>query len=212
VSIGTRDALIVVDVQNDFCDGGRLAVPRGSEVVPLINAMMRRSPAFGTIVLTQDWHPADHNSFSSNFPGGSASPFDVVEMPYGPQVLWPDHCLQGTEGAAFHSDLDTQAAALVVRKGMNPAIDSYSAFRENDKRTVTGVAGYLRDRGVERLFLAGLALDYCVRFSAVDAREFGFEAIVVADACRAIDNAGSLAAAHDDFAAHGVPIIAQPAF
>ena len=199
------DALIVVDVQNDFCDGGALAVPRGAEIVPLINGILRHKPDLATIVLTQDWHPAEHKSFASNQPGG-AKPFDVVEMPYGPQVLWPDHCIQTTAGAAFHPDLDTRTATLVIRKGMNPAIDSYSAFRENDRQTETGLAGYLRDRGTQRVFLVGLALDYCVRFSALDARSFGFEPIVLAGACRAIDNNGSLAATHADFAAAGVQL------
>lgn len=206
MNIRPNDALIVVDVQNDFCHGGALAVPGGAEVVPLINRLLRDGPGFRTIVLTQDWHPADHKSFASNQPGG-AKPFDVVQMPYGPQVLWPDHCIQETGGAAFHPDLDTQSATLVIRKGMNPEIDSYSAFRENDRQTETGLAGYLRDRGVQRIFLAGLALDYCVRFSAVDARSFGFEPIVIADACRAIDNDGSVAATYADFAAHGIQSI-----
>lgn len=206
MNIRPNDALIVVDVQNDFCHGGALAVPGGAEVVPLINRLLRDGPGFRTIVLTQDWHPADHKSFASNQPVG-AKPFDVVQMPYGPQVLWPDHCIQETGGAAFHPDLDTQSATLVIRKGMNPEIDSYSAFRENDRQTETGLAGYLRDRGVQRIFLAGLALDYCVRFSAVDARSFGFEPIVIADACRAIDNDGSVAATYADFAAHGIQSI-----
>ncbi len=196
------DALIVVDVQNDFCEGGALAVPGGGEVVPVINRLLRQpaGSAFGTVVFTQDWHPAGHKSFAGSHPAQlGLNPFDVIRMPYGEQVLWPGHCIQGTEGAAFHPDLDRAAATLVIRKGMNGEIDSYSAFRENDKRTATGLAGYLRERGVERVFLAGLALDFCVRFSAVDARELGFQAVVIDDACRAIDTGGSLAAAMDDF-------------
>ena len=200
------DALIIVDVQNDFCEGGRLAVPGGSEVVPLVNALLRPEGGHGfrTIVLTQDWHPANHKSFASKYGDGSHQPFEVVPMPYGDQVLWPDHCIQGTPGAAFHSGLVADPATLVIRKGMNPEVDSYSAFRENDKATVTGLAGYLRERAVERVFLAGLALDFCVRFSAVDARLLGFTPVVIEDACRAIDTGGSLAATRDDFAAHDV--------
>jgi nicotinamidase/pyrazinamidase len=211
LAIRPTDALIVVDVQNDFCEGGRLAVPGGSEVVGPINALLRRrgAEAFGTVVLTQDWHPAEHKSFASRHPGGK--PFDLIQMPYGDQVLWPDHCVQGTPGAQFHPDLHTQSATLIIRKGMNPEIDSYSAFRENDRKTVTGLPGYLRDRGVKRVLLVGLALDYCVRYSAVDAKLFGFEAIVIADACRAIDNAGSLAAAYDDFAAAEVEVTSASA-
>ena len=209
MDVRPTDALIVVDVQNDFCEGGALAVPGGSEVVAPINALLQlpEGQRFGTIVLTQDWHPAEHESFASNHVG--AKPFDLARMPYGDQVLWPDHCLQGTPGAAFHPELDTRVATLVIRKGMNPEIDSYSAFRENDKQTVTGLPGYLRDRGVRRVFLAGLALDFCVRYSAVDAKLFGFEAIVLAHACRAIDNAGSLAATHADFAQHGIGVSSQ---
>jgi nicotinamidase/pyrazinamidase len=170
----------------------------------VINRLLSRT-AFHTVVLTQDWHPADHKSFASNQPDG-AKPFDTIEMPYGRQVLWPDHCVQETLGAAFHPDLDTRNATLVIRKGMNPDIDSYSGFRENDRETETGLAGYFRDRGVDRIFLAGLALDFCVRFSAMDARAFGFQPIVIGDACRAIDNNGSLAEAYADFSANGVVI------
>jgi nicotinamidase/pyrazinamidase len=212
MSIGESDALIVVDVQNDFCEGGRLAVPGGSEVVPLINSLLRpaNGAAFRTVAFTQDWHPADHQSFASRYDGGSHQPFDVVQMPYGEQVLWPDHCVQGTPGAAFHPDLAADRATLIIRKGMNPAVDSYSAFRENDKRTETGLAGYLRDRGVRRVFLVGLALDFCVRYSAVDARLFGFEPAVIGPACRAIDTGGSLAAAHQDFAQHRIELAETP--
>jgi len=206
------DALIIVDVQNDFCEGGRLAVPGGSEVVSVINALLRPSDGHGfwTVVLTQDWHPADHKSFASQYGDGSSKPFEIVSMPYGDQVLWPDHCIQGTPGAAFHPDLFTEAATLVIRKGMNPAIDSYSAFRENDKATETGLAGYLRDRDVRRVFLAGLALDFCVRYSAVDARLFGFEPFVISGGCRAIDTGGSLAATQTDFAEHSVQPVVSP--
>jgi nicotinamidase/pyrazinamidase len=203
------DALIVVDVQNDFCEGGALAVPGGGEVVPVINRLLRQpaGSVFGTVVFTQDWHPAGHKSFAGSHPAQlGLNPFDVIRMPYGEQVLWPGHCIQETEGANFHPDLDRTAATLVIRKGMNGEIDSYSAFRENDKRTATGLAGYLRERGVERVFLAGLALDFCVRFSAIDARELGFQAVVIDDACRAIDADGSLAAAMDDFDRAGVDL------
>lgn len=185
-----RDLLLVVDLQNDFCPGGALAVPEGDQVVRPINALMRR---FADVAATQDWHPSGHLSFASSHPG--RKPFETLEMDYGPQVLWPDHCVQGTRGAAFHVDLDLNAARLVVRKGFHHAIDSYSAFRENDRRTSTGLAGYLRDRGIRRVFLAGLAYDFCVLWSALDAREQGFEAVVIEDLCRAIDLEGSAAAA-----------------
>ena len=201
-------ALLIVDVQNDFCEGGRLAVPGGSEVVPLVNRLLdqARAAGFETVVLTQDWHPAGHRSFASSHEGAGRKPFDLIEMRYGPQVLWPDHCIQGTSGAAFHPELRTERATLVIRKGMNPDIDSYSAFRENDKRTITGLAGYLRDRGADRIVIAGLALDFCVAFSALDAREFGFEAAVITGACRAIDTGGSLQAAMAEFARTGVQL------
>lgn len=184
------DALLVVDVQNDFCPGGRLAVPRGDEVVAVANGLMRR---FGHVVLTQDWHPADHGSFASAHHGRSA--YDTISLDYGPQILWPDHCVQGSAGAAFHSDLDLKPAGLVLRKGCDRRIDSYSAFRENDRTTPTGLAGYLRERGVTRVVLAGLAFDFCVLWSAEDARRLGFEAVVVDDACRALDIQGSEAEA-----------------
>jgi nicotinamidase/pyrazinamidase len=183
------EALIVIDVQNDFCPGGALAVAEGDAVVPGINALLGE---FAVKVLTQDWHPARHLSFASNNPG--RAPFDTVEMPYGPQVLWPDHCVQGTVGAAFHPALRTDAADLVVRKGFRPEIDSYSAFFENDKTTPTGLDGYLRARGAKRLTLAGLATDFCVQYSALDAARLGFEVTVRLDLCRAIDLQGSLAA------------------
>ncbi len=198
-AIEPGDVLLVVDVQNDFCPGGALAVPGGDAVVPLINRLGR---AFTNIVLTQDWHPPDHRSFASAHPG--KQPYDVVELPYGPQVLWPDHCVQDTFGAAFHQALALPHATLTIRKGFRREIDSYSALFENDRRTPTGLAGYLRERGMTRVFLAGLALDFCVAYSAIDARRQGFAAVVVEDACRAIDAAGSLAAARAGFAEAGV--------
>ncbi|KIC23236.1 MULTISPECIES: bifunctional nicotinamidase/pyrazinamidase [unclassified Leisingera] len=182
-------ALIVVDVQNDFCPGGALAVPGGDEVAAPINAMMDR---FDAVILTQDWHPAGHSSFASSHPG--KAPFDTTEMPYGPQVLWPDHCVQGTEGAAFHKDLRTDGD-LIIRKGFRPAIDSYSGFFENDQTTPTGLEGYLRSRGITDLTLAGLATDFCVAFTALDAARLGFGVTVQLSACRAIDLDGSLKAA-----------------
>jgi len=183
-------ALIVIDVQNDFCPGGALAVAGGDEIVPGINALMAEFPA---VILTQDWHPAGHSSFASSHPG--AAPFSTTEMAYGTQVLWPDHCVQGSAGAAFHPALDTDRADLILRKGMNPAIDSYSAFFENDHRTPTGLEGYLRTRGLTDLTLVGLATDFCVNFSAVDAARLGFAVTLRQDLCRGIDMDGSLAAA-----------------
>ncbi|KIC18540.1 bifunctional nicotinamidase/pyrazinamidase [Leisingera sp. ANG-DT] len=182
-------ALIVVDVQNDFCPGGALAVPGGDEVVAPINAMMDR---FDAVILTQDWHPAGHSSFASSHLG--KTPFETTEMPYGPQVLWPDHCVQGTEGAAFHKDLRTDGD-LIIRKGFRPVIDSYSGFFENDQTTPTGLEGYLRSRGITDLTLAGLATDFCVAFTALDAARLGFGVTVQLSACRAIDLDGSLKAA-----------------
>ena len=194
-------ALIVIDVQNDFCPGGALAVPGGDEIVPGINALMQE---FDHVILTQDWHPAGHSSFASSHPG--KSPFDMTEMPYGPQVLWPDHCVQGTRGAAFHAGLDTERAALIQRKGMNPAIDSYSAFFENDRTTPTGLDGALRSLGITELTLVGLATDFCVAYSALDAARLGFDATVRVDLCRAIDLDGSLDAALSQMAAAGVSL------
>ena len=187
ISIGERDTLLLVDVQNDFCPGGALAVPRGDEIVPLVNRLARR---FRHVVLTQDWHPRGHGSFASTYPG--KKPYETVELSYGPQVLWPDHCVQGTRGADFRADLDVPHAELVLRKGYHREIDSYSAFVENDRKTATGLAGYLRERGFARVFIAGLALDFCVRYSAEDAHREGFSVVVVADACRGIDVAGSV--------------------
>jgi nicotinamidase/pyrazinamidase len=202
ITIGPSDVLIAVDVQNDFCPGGRLAVPAGDEVVAPIN---RLAAKFAHVVLTQDWHPAGHLSFASSHAG--RAPFETIDVAYGAQVLWPDHCVQGTEGAAFHRALDIPHAALTIRKGFRPAIDSYSTFYENDRATPTGLAGYLRERGFTRIFLAGLAFDFCVRYSAEDARRLGFEAIVMEDACRGIDLGGSVAATRATFAACGVTCV-----
>jgi nicotinamidase/pyrazinamidase len=199
---GAQDVLLVVDVQNGFCRGGSLAVPGADETVPLINLIAKR---FQHVVLTQDWHPADHRSFASAYPG--RKPLETVELAYGPQVLWPDHCIQGSPGAEFHRDLDIPHAALILRKGCDPDIDSYSAFFENDRTTPTGLLGYLRERGFERVFLAGLALDFCVRYSAEDARRSGFRAVVLEDACRAIDVNGSLEEARQSFAALGIACV-----
>jgi len=193
------DALIVIDVQNDFCPGGALAVPGGDEIVERINGLMGE---FAVTVLTQDWHPADHSSFASQHAG--KAPFEVTEMPYGPQVLWPDHCVQGTEGAALAAGLRTDAADLIIRKGFRREIDSYSAFFENDHETPTGLEGYLRTRGVDRLTMVGLATDFCVHYSAVDAARLGFDVVVPEGACRAIDLDGSLAAAREAMQAAGI--------
>lgn len=192
-------ALIVIDLQQDFCPGGALAVADGDTIVPGVNTLMGEADA---VVLTQDWHPAGHSSFASSHTG--AAPFDVVEMPYGPQVLWPDHCIQGTTGAAFHPELQVDRADLIIRKGYNPQIDSYSAFFENDQSTPTGLEGYLRTRGIDAVVMVGLATDFCVNFSAVDAAKLGFKVRVRADLCRAIDLDGSLAAARRGMAEAGV--------
>ncbi|MEO0387573.1 MAG: bifunctional nicotinamidase/pyrazinamidase [Pseudomonadota bacterium] len=193
-------ALLVIDVQNDFCPGGALAVADGDSVVPLINAMI---PAFETVLYTQDWHPADHRSFADNHPG--TAPFSSIDMAYGPQVLWPSHCVAGTQGAAFHPELLLRGD-LILRKGFRAEIDSYSAFYENDQRTKTGLAGYLRDRGISDLTLVGLATDFCVAWSALDARREGFGATVRLDACRAIDLDGSLDRALAEMAGAGVTL------
>lgn len=184
------DCLIVIDVQNDFCSGGALAVPDGEAVVPVINHLIG---LFDNIIATQDWHPAQHLSFASSHP--QHQPFEVLEVHYGKQTLWPDHCVQGTKGAQIHSALDVCRAQLIIRKGFRAEIDSYSAFHENDRHTSTGLAGYLQGRDLRRLFLVGLATDFCVRYSAEDARHEGFETFVIEDACRAIDLDGSLDAA-----------------
>jgi nicotinamidase/pyrazinamidase len=202
MQILSSDALIVVDVQNDFCHGGALAVQDGDAVIPVIQ---RIAPLFAHVLLTQDWHPAGHSSFASVHPGKKA--FEQVEMSYGMQTLWPDHCVQGSRGAEFHADLNLPQAELVLRKGFRAAIDSYSAFFENDRSTATGLAGYLRERGIGRVFLAGLAYDYCVGFSALDARRLGMPAVIVRDACRAIDLNGSVARMEVEFAAAGGEVI-----
>lgn len=198
----TRNALIVVDVQNDFCPGGALAVADGDAVVPVVNALL---PRFDTVVLTQDWHPADHQSFASQHAG--KTPFEMTDMPYGPQVLWPDHCVQGSAGAAFHPDLNTTPAQLVIRKGFRSGIDSYSAFFENDRSTATGLHGYLQDRGAQAVTLTGLATDYCVFYTAMDAVRLGYGVTLVQNACRAIDLDGSLAAAMAQMQAAGVQFV-----
>lgn len=197
--IDARTALIVVDVQNDFCPGGRLAVAGGDEIVPLVNDLGRR---FSTIVLTQDWHPAGHSSFASSHEG--RKPFETVAMPYGSQVLWPEHCVQGSDGAAFHPGLDLTMAQAIIRKGCRAEVDSYSGFVEADRTTPTGLAGYLRERGVARVAVVGLATDFCVNWTAQDASRHGFETLVVEEACRAIDLDGSLARAWAEMAALGV--------
>ncbi len=194
-------ALIVIDVQNDFCPGGALAVPEGDVIVPGINALMADAEA---VVLTQDWHPAGHSSFASEHEG--QEPYSMIDMPYGPQVLWPDHCVIGSGGAAFHTDLNTDRAEMVIRKGFRRAIDSYSAFFENDHETPTGLEGYLRARGISTLTMVGLATDFCVAFSAIDAAKLGFEVTVRLDLCRAIDLNGSLATAKQDMVQAGVTL------
>src|SRR5262245_13514232 len=204
--IADTDVLLVVDVQNDFCPGGTLAVPRGDEVVPPINRLGER---FQHVVLTQDWHPSGHRSFASANPG--RQPFETVAFAYGPQVLWPDHCVQGTPGAQFHGALDVPHAELVLRKGYRRGIDSYSVFYENDHTTPTGLAGYLRERGFKRAFLVGLALDVCVRYSAEDAQRCGLAAMVIEDACRAIDVGGSMAAARQAFTQLAIPCLGAEA-
>ncbi len=205
--VSDKDVLIIVDVQNDFCTGGRLAVPGGEKVVPAINRIAEK---FENVVLTQDWHPQDHVSFASSH--RRKRPYDTIELSYGPQVLWPDHCVQGSNGAGFHGALDTNRANLVLRKGMHRDIDSYSAFYENDHKTSTGLAGYLRERGLKTLFFAGLAFDFCVRFSAEDARKAGFEAVVIEEACRGIDLDGSVAATHCSLKSAGIAIVGIEAF
>lgn len=197
----SEKALIVIDVQNDFCPGGALAVAGGDEIVPMANRLIGE---FDHVILTQDWHPAGHSSFASVHPG--KNPFETTEMPYGTQTLWPDHCVQGTDGAEFHADLEWTKAELVIRKGFRPAIDSYSAFFENDRTTPTGLAGYLRERGISDLTLVGLATDFCVAYSSLDAVRSGFKATVLLDACRAIDLGGSLAAMKDEMAKAGVTL------
>lgn len=197
------DALLVIDVQNDFCPGGKLAVPQGDAVVPLINELIG---AFEHVILTQDWHPENHHSFASSHAG--KDPFDTAEMDYGTQILWPDHCIQDTEGAQFHPQLRVERAEMIIRKGFRSEIDSYSAFFENDHETPTGLAGYLLERGITSLYLAGLATDFCVHWSAVDGRKRGFEVCVIEDACRAIDTNGSLEHALQQIRNSGARLIA----
>jgi nicotinamidase/pyrazinamidase len=199
ISVRDSDVLVVVDVQNCFMPGGSLAVKEGDQVVPLIN---RLAKSFKHVVLTQDWHTADHISFAAQHPGRKA--FDTVRLSYGTQVLWPEHCIQGTEGAMLHRELDIPHAELIIRKGYRRDVDSYSAFLEADKKTQTGLGGYLKQRGLKRVFLAGLATDFCVAWSALDARRQGFEALVIEDACRGIDNKGSLARAWAEMKAAAV--------
>ena len=196
------DALLVIDLQNDFCPGGRLAVAGGHDIVPVINALAHK---FDHVLLTQDWHPTRHISFASTHPG--TEPFQTIAAPYGAQTLWPDHCLQHSEGAALHPALEVPHAELILRKGFRRDIDSYSAFLENDHETPTGLAGYLRERGLTRLFLCGLAYDFCVRFSAIDGKQLGFETLVIEDATRAVALPGSIDATNAALAAAGVPRI-----
>jgi nicotinamidase/pyrazinamidase len=198
---GEQDVLLVVDVQNDFCPGGALPVPEGDRIVPLVNRLTRQ---FAHVVFTQDWHTPRHASFASTYPG--KQPFQTTALAYGEQVLWPDHCMQGTAGAEFHRDLDRTRAEVIVRKGFRPGIDSYSAFYENDQTTPTGLSGYLRERAFRNVYLCGLALDFCVKWSALDARREGFAATVIEDATRAIDLDGSLAAARKELASAGVGV------
>ncbi len=201
---GLTGLLLVVDVQNDFCPGGALAVPSGDAVVPLIN---RTSEKFLHVALTQDWHPSGHTSFASSHPG--KQPFGSVELPYGTQTLWPDHCVQGSRGADFHKDLRTNKAELILRKGYDKNIDSYSAFFENDRKTPTGLAGYLRERSIKTVHICGLATDYCVFYSAMDAMRLGFAAFVVEDACRGINLADSVELAMREMALAGVVFTAS---
>jgi nicotinamidase/pyrazinamidase len=193
------DMLLVVDMQYDFLPGGSLAVTGGDEIILLINQLGRR---FKNVAMTQDWHPAGHISFASSHDG--PKPFEIMQLPYGPQVLWPDHCVQGTRGAEFSSEIELPHTQLVIRKGYHDVVDSYSGFQEADRKTKTGLAGYLGERGIKRLFVAGLATDFCVNWTAVDAAAAGFEVYVIEDACRAIDTNGSLAAAWTDMNAAGV--------
>ena len=199
LKIDAHDVLLVIDMQNDFMPGGALAVARGDSIVPLVN---RVAGQFGNVVLTQDWHPAGHASFASSHPG--AKPYETTTMPYGAQVLWPDHCVQGGRGAQLHAGLKIDHAILILRKGVNARVDSYSAFAEADRATSTGLAALLKARGLKRVFACGLATDFCVAWSALDARSSGFESFVVEDACRGIDADGSLARAREQMEAAGV--------
>ncbi len=207
IPIDEYDALLIIDVQVDFCPGGRLAIAEGDAVVPIINGLMAR---FEHVIVTQDWHPAGHHSFASTHMGKRA--YESIAAPYGEQTLWPDHCVQGTAGAEFHPELNIATAELILRKGYHREIDSYSAFLENDRQTPTGLAGYLRERGLRRLFVAGLAYDFCVRYSALDGKRLGFETIVIEDACRSVNlsgdlrgsQSGSVAATREEFAKEGI--------
>ncbi len=199
-----QDVLVIVDVQNDFCPGGALAVPQGDEIVPAVN---RLAAEFAHVVLTQDWHPRGHASFASSHPG--RQPFDTIDVAYGEQILWPDHCVQGTRGADFHPDLTIPHAELVLRKGFRAAINSYSTFYENDRRTPTGLVAYLKERRFERITLCGLATDFCVFYSAIDGRQSGFEVAVVTDACRGIGIDGSLANAMHSMEEAGVTLLGR---
>lgn len=202
ITLEATDLLLVIDVQNDFCKGGALAVPDADAVVPMINALMGHFPQ---VVLTQDWHPAGHSSFASSHEG--AEPFSEIDMPYGPQTLWPDHCVQGSKGAEFHPDLSTDLASAIVRKGMNKALDSYSAILENDHRTPTGLMGLIRERDIQRVFCCGLATDFCVRYSAEDICSQGIETFVIEPACRGIDLDGSMDAAREAFEQNGIKLL-----
>ncbi len=202
MKLNDSDALLVIDVQNDFCPEGKLAVTDGNAIVPIINPLIEQ---FRHVILTQDWHPAGHSSFATSHSG--KAPFSTTAMPYGQQTLWPDHCIQGSDGAAFHPDLQVDAAAMVIRKGTNPEIDSYSAFYENDHTTRTGLAGYLRDLRINRVFCCGLAFDYCVRYSAVDARKESFTTLVIDDACRSIDMDGSDADTRTEFKNRNIALV-----
>jgi nicotinamidase/pyrazinamidase len=206
IRLKEQDVLLVIDVQNDFCPAGALPVGHGDEVVPIVNRLARH---FQHVVLTQDWHPSGHESFASIHP--DKAPYDTISVAYGTQILWPDHCIQATAGAAFHKDLEIPHAELILRKGFRRTIDSYSAFQENDRRTATGLAGYLRERGLDRVFVAGLAFDFCVRYSAEDAATQGFDALVFEDACRGIDVGGSVAATLASFAHMGIACVASDA-
>ncbi len=202
-----NEVLLIVDIQNDFCAGGALEVPRADEVIPLVN---RLATQFAHVILTQDWHPRDHLSFASMHPG--RRPYETIEVDYGAQILWPDHCVKGTRGAAFHKDLDITPAEVILRKGFRREINSYSAFYENDRRTPTGLGGYLRERGLSRVLLAGLALDFCVRYSAEDAQHEGFRVAVIEDACRGIDVDGSVEETRRHFGRIGVEIAKASSF
>jgi nicotinamidase/pyrazinamidase len=202
MQITSQDVLLVIDVQNDFCSGGALAVADGDAVIESIH---RLAPSFEHLVLTQDWHPARHSSFASTHPG--RQPYEQIDLSYGPQILWPDHCVQGSRGAEFHPALALTRAELILRKGFRPGIDSYSAFFENDHATPTGLAGYLRERNLTRIFFVGLAYDFCVGYSALDARRLGFASVILRDGCRAIDLNGSVAKIEAEFAAAGVAVL-----